>query len=160
MKIEKGRVVEMHYTLTDDKGTLIDSSKGQAPMPFLQGYGNMIPGLEMALEGLEKGEDIKVSVEPEQAYGVQNPEAIQEIPKSALQDIDDLKVGMELQSQDEQGNAFVVRVKTINQDSIMVDANHPLAGKVLNFEVSIENVRAATEQELEHGHVHNGACEH
>lgn len=160
MTVKKDKVVEMHYTLKNDAGDVIDSSQGKDPMPFLQGHGNIIPGLEKALEGMKVGETCDVSVEPEQGYGAHHPEGIQEIPMSALQGIDNLEVGMQLQSQDEQGNPFVVHVKEIKDDSIIIDANHPLAGETLHFNVSIEAVRDASKEELEHGHVHSGSCSH
>ena len=160
MTVKKDKVVEMHYTLKNDAGEVIDSSKGQDPMPFIQGHGNIIPGLESALEGMKIGESCDVSVNPEDGYGEHHAEAIQEIPMSALQGNDNLEVGMELQSQDEQGNPFVVHVNSINEDTVTIDANHPLAGETLHFSVSIENVREATKDELEHGHVHSGSCSH
>lgn len=160
MTVKKDKVVEMHYTLKNDAGDVIDSSQGKDPMPFLQGHGNIIPGLEKALEGMKVGETCDVSVEPEHGYGVHHPEGIQEIPMSALQGIDNLEIGMQLQSQDEQGNPFVVHVKEIKDDSIIIDANHPLAGETLHFNVSIEAIRDASKEELEHGHVHSGSCSH
>jgi len=140
MTVKKDAVVEMHYTLKNNAGEVIDTSAGKEPMPFIQGHGNVIPGLESALEGMKIGESCDVSVEPEEGYGVHHPEAIQEIPKEALKGIDNLEIGMELQSQDEQGNPFVVHVKTINEDTVTIDANHPLAGETLHFNISIENV--------------------
>jgi len=160
MTIKKDAVVEMHYTLKNDAGEVIDSSIDKEPMPFIQGHGHIIPGLEKALEGLKIGETCDVSIEPEDAYGVHHKEAIQEIPKEALQGIDKIEVGMELQSQDEQGNPFIVHVEKINEETITINANHPLAGETLHFNVSIENVREATKDELEHGHVHSGSCSH
>ncbi|MBE8189533.1 MAG: peptidylprolyl isomerase [Candidatus Thioglobus sp.] len=160
MKIKKDLVVEMHYTLKNAAGEVIDSSKGQEPMPFLQGHGNIIPGLEKALEGLETGENCEVSVEAKDGYGEYQPEAVQKIPLEALKGIDNLAVDMELSSQDDKGNSFIVRVKSIEKEAVTVDANHPLAGETLHFSVSIENVRAATKDELEHGHVHSGGCSH
>ena len=160
MTIKKDAVVEMHYTLKNDAGEIIDTSKGKEPMPFIQGHGHIIPGLETALEGLKIGETCDVSIEPEDAYGVHHEEAIQEIPKEALQGIDKIEVGMELQSQDEQGNPFIVHVEKINEETVTINANHPLAGETLHFNVSIENVREATKDELEHGHVHSESCSH
>ncbi|MBW5291114.1 MAG: FKBP-type peptidyl-prolyl cis-trans isomerase SlyD [Candidatus Ruthia sp. Asou_11_S2] len=133
MTVKKDKVVEMHYTLKNDFGDVIDSSKGKEPMPFIQGFGNIIPGLERTLEGMKAGDSCEVLVKPEDAYGVHHPEAIQDIPMKALQGIDNLTVGMELQSQDEQGNPFIVRVKTINKETVTVDANHPLAGETLHL---------------------------
>ncbi|MBT7127892.1 MAG: peptidylprolyl isomerase, partial [Candidatus Thioglobus sp.] len=99
MTVQKDAVVEMHYTLKNDAGEVIDSSQGKEPMPFIQGHGNIIPGLEKALEGMKVGETCDVSVAPEDAYGVHHAEGIQEIPMEALQGIENLEVGMELQSQ-------------------------------------------------------------
>jgi FKBP-type peptidyl-prolyl cis-trans isomerase SlyD len=129
-------------------------------MPFIQGRGNIIPGLEKALEGMKVGDTCDVSVKPEDAYGVHHAEGIQEIPKEALQGIENLEIGMELQSQDEQGNPFIVRVEEIKDDVVIINANHPLSGQTLHFNVSIESVREATADELEHGHVHSASCSH
>ena len=160
MTVKKDAVVEMHYTLKNDAGEVVDSSKGQDPMPFIQGRGNIIPGLEKALEGMIAGDTCDVSVKPEDGYGVHHAEGIQEIPKEALQGIENIEIGMELQSQDEQGNPFIVRIEEIKDDVIIINANHPLAGQTLHFNVSIESVREATADELEHGHVHSASCSH
>ena len=154
MKVEKDKVVLMHYTLKNDAGDVIDSSDGGDPLPFLQGHGNIIPGLESALEGSKVGDKLDVSIKPEEGYGERMKDAIQEIPSSALQGVDEVKVGMQLQSQDKDGNAFLVTVTKIDDDKITVDGNHPLAGQTLHFSVSIESVRKAEAEELSHGHVH------
>ncbi len=160
MTVKKDKVVEMHYTLKNDSGEVIDSSKDQDPMPFLHGHGNIIPGLEKALEGMKVGESCDVSIEPKEAYGEYRDDIIREIPMDALQGIDDLQVGMQLQSQDENGNPFIVSVKEIKDNSVVVDGNHPLAGETLHFSVSIENVRDASPEEIDHGHVHTGSHSH
>lgn len=160
MTVKKDKVVEMHYTLKNDAGEVIDSSKDQDPMPFLHGHGNIIPGLEKALEGMKVGESCDVSIEPKEAYGEYRDDIIREIPMDALQGIDDLQVGMQLQSQDENGNPFIVSVKEIKDNSVVVDGNHPLAGETLHFSVSIENVRDASPEEIDHGHVHTGSHSH
>jgi len=154
MKVGKDKVVLMHYTLKNDAGDVIDSSDGADPLPFLQGHGNIIPGLESALEGSKVGDKLDVSIKPEEGYGERMKDAIQEIPSSALQGVDEVKVGMQLQSQDKDGNAFLVSVTKIEDDKITVDGNHPLAGQTLHFSVSIESVRKAEAEELSHGHVH------
>ena len=154
MKVGKDKVVLMHYTLKNDAGDVIDSSDGADPLPFLQGHGNIIPGLESALEGSKVGDKLDVSIKPEEGYGERMKDAIQEIPSSALQGVDEVKVGMQLQSQDKDGNAFLVNVTKIEDDKITVDANHPLAGQTLHFSVSIESIRKAEDEELSHGHVH------
>jgi FKBP-type peptidyl-prolyl cis-trans isomerase SlyD len=155
MKVSKDKVVSMHYTLKNDAGEVIDSSEGKETLDFLQGHGNIIPGLESALDGAGKGDKIEVSVEPEEGYGLRMQDAIQEIPRSALQGIDEVTVGMQLQSQDQDGNAFVVTVTKQDDEKITVDANHPLAGETLHFSVSIEDIREAEAEELSHGHVHS-----
>ena len=154
MKVGKDKVVLMHYTLKNDKGEVIDSSDGGDPLPFLQGHGNIIPGLESALEGSKVGDKLDVSIQPEEAYGERMQNAIQEIPSSALKGVDEIKVGMQLQSQDQDGNTFLVTVTKIEDDKITVDGNHPLAGQTLHFSVSIESIRKAEAEELSHGHVH------
>ena len=154
MKVGKDKVVLMHYTLKNDAGDVIDSSDGADPLPFLQGHGNIIPGLESALEGSKVGDKLDVSIKPEEGYGERMKDAIQEIPSSALQGVDEVKVGMQLQSQDKDGNAFLVSVTKIEDDKITVDGNHPLAGQTLHFSVSIESIRKAEDEELSHGHVH------
>jgi len=154
MKVGKDKVVLMHYTLKNDAGDVIDSSDGADPLPFLQGHGNIIPGLESALEGSKVGDKLDVSIEPEEGYGLRIKDAIQEIPSSALQGVEEVKVGMQLQSQDKDGNAFLVTVTKIEDDKITVDGNHPLAGQTLHFSVSIESIRKAEAEEFSHGHVH------
>ena len=160
MKVEKDKVVLMHYTLKNDAGDVIDSSDGGDPLPFLQGHGNIIPGLESALEGSKMGDKLDVSIKPEDGYGERMKNAIQEIPSSALQGIDEVKVGMQLQSQDQDGNAFLVTVTKVEDDKITVDGNHPLAGQTLHFSVSIESIRKAETEELSHGHVHADGNHH
>jgi len=160
MKVGKDKVVLMHYTLKNDAGDVIDSSDGADPLPFLQGHGNIIPGLESALEGSKVGDKLEVSIKPEEGYGVRIKDAIQEIPSSALKGVDEVKVGMQLQSQDQDGNSFLVNVTKIEDDKITVDANHPLAGETLHFSVSIESIRKAEAEELSHGHVHTDGNHH
>ena len=155
MKVSKDKAVSMHYTLKNDAGEVIDSSEGKEPLDFLQGHGNIIPGLESALEGTNKGDKIEVSVELEQGYGLKMQDAIQEIPRSALQGIDEVTIGMQLQSQDQDGNAFVVTVIEQDKEKITVDANHPLAGETLHFSVRIEDVSDAEAEEHSHGNVHS-----
>jgi len=160
MTVKKDAVVEIHYTLKNDAGEVLDSSVGKDPMPFMHGRGHIIAGLEKAVEGMKVGESCDVSLAPEDAYGFHDKEAIQEIPMEALKGIDKLEVGMNLQSQDQHGNPVNVRVLKITKKAITVDANHQLAGETLHFNVSIESVREATADELKHGHVHSASCSH
>ncbi len=154
MNIEKDRVVAIHYRLTDDQGTLIDSSEGQEPLTYLHGRHAIIPGLENALEGKAAGESFKVDVQPEDGYGEVNPEMIQSVPRSAFEGIDNLEPGMPLQANDGAGNVHHVTVREVTDEAVTIDANHPLAGQVLHFDVTVDSVRAATQEELDHGHAH------
>ena len=152
MEIQKGRVVGMHYTLRNEEGEIIDTSEGREPLQFLQGYGNIIPGLESELEGKKLGDALDVVVEPENGYGVRHDQLIQQVPREAFQ-VDDLQVGMQFQAQTEQG-PVPIRVVAIEGEQVTIDGNHELAGVRLHFAVSIESVREASEEELAHGHVH------
>jgi FKBP-type peptidyl-prolyl cis-trans isomerase SlyD len=154
MIIDDGCVVSLHYDLTDGDGTQIDSSEGQEPLSYLHGFHGIIPGLEQALTGKQAGEQLKVVVQPEDGYGEINPEMIQQVPREAFQGIEDLQPGMPLQADDGQGNVHHIMVREVGDTQVTIDANHPLAGKVLHFEVSIQEVRQATPEELDHGHVH------
>jgi FKBP-type peptidyl-prolyl cis-trans isomerase SlyD len=153
MKAANGRVVSMHYTLTDDAGNTIDSSRGRDPFVYLHGHGNIISGLETALEGAEAGFKSAVTLQPSEGYGEYNPKAVFEVPKEQFPSGEDIQVGMQVQGEGPQGIvAFTVVELTDNE--VVLDGNHPLAGKTLSFDVEIITVREATDQELEHGHVH------
>ncbi|MCG8534904.1 MAG: peptidylprolyl isomerase [Pseudomonadales bacterium] len=153
MEIQKGRVVGMHYTLRNDEGEILDTSEGREPLVFLQGYGNIIPGLESELEGKGLGDKMDVTVEPENGYGVRHEQLIQQVPKSAFEGVSALEVGMQFQAQTAQG-PVPVRVIAIEGEEVTIDGNHELAGVRLHFAVSIESVREATEEEVAHGHAH------
>jgi FKBP-type peptidyl-prolyl cis-trans isomerase SlyD len=161
MKVEKNKVVKFHYTLKDkETGEILDSSYqyGQ-PLAFLVGANNIIPGLERQMEGMEKGEKKTIEVKAEEAYGQVNPELIQKIPRSEFQGIE-LQKGMVLQAQDPYGNVIPIKVVDFNDQEVTIDANHPLAGKDLVFEVEVVDVRDATEEEIAHGHAHEGEHQH
>ena len=154
MKIEDNTVVSIHYTLTDAEGKQIDSSSGKEPLKFLAGAGNIIPGLEKELQGSEVGEHKQVTVEPAEGYGEVMPQLVQTLPTDAFTGVDEVKVGMEFQAKAADGSAQYVVVKDVAEDGVTIDGNHPLAGQTLNFDVSVEEVREATDEEKEHGHVH------
>lgn len=149
----------MDYALKDDEGTLIDESQPGQPLTYLHGHRNIIPGLEAALIGKVAGDSAEVRVSPEEGYGEPNPALEQVVPKDRFQGVEDLQAGMQFQASTEQG-PISVRVVKIEDDEVTVDGNHPLAGKHLNFNVTIQEVRAATEEEIEHGHIHkdDGCC--
>lgn len=155
MKIQEKSVVVMHYTLTSDEGDTIDSSVGDQPMAFIQGIGMLIPGLEAALEGQEKGFKSSVKVSPKDGYGERTDEATFNVPKKGFksENGEELIVGMQVQVETEGGPALAI-VTGIEGEDVVLDMNHPLAGMNLNFDVEIMDVRAATDEELEHGHVH------
>ena len=155
MKIQNNSAVSFHYTLTDDDGIRIDSSEGQEPLGYLHGAGNIIPGLEKALEGKTIGDSLTVAVTAAEGYGEVQKELIQEVPKEAFQGIDTIELGMQFEAQTGQGGTVPVTVIHVTDDLVTVDGNHPLAGKNLNFDVSIEDVREATEEEIAQGQVHS-----
>jgi FKBP-type peptidyl-prolyl cis-trans isomerase SlyD len=153
MQIKKDAVALIEYELTDDAGEVIDSSKGKAPLAYVHGTGNIIPGLESELEGKGSGDAFKVHIEPENAYGVRHDEMVQEVPRAQFPEDADLQPGMQFQAQTPTGTQ-VVTVVGIEGDEVKLDGNHPLAGVALNFDVTVVEVREATAEELEHGHVH------
>ncbi len=160
MAITENSVVAFHYTLTDEQGTTIDSSAGKEPLAYLHGAGNIIPGLEKELLGKAVGDKMQVTVAPAEGYGETLPEMIQEVPKEAFQGVESVEVGMQFEAQTEQGGAVPVTVTAVTETTVTVDGNHPLAGKTLNFDVEITDVREASAEELEHGHVHGPGGHH
>ncbi|EWH01757.1 FKBP-type peptidyl-prolyl cis-trans isomerase [Halomonas sp. BC04] len=160
MQIAQNSVVAFHYTLTNDAGEVLDSSEGRDPLTYLHGAGNIIPGLEKELEGRESGEKLNVTVAPEEGYGEVQPQLVQEVPRDAFQGVEAVEPGMQFQAQT-QGGPLMVTVTKIEGDTVTVDGNHPLAGQKLNFDVEIADVREASQEEIEHGHVHGeGGVEH
>ncbi len=147
-------VVSMDYTLTDEAGNLLDESADSDPMVYLHGAENIVPGLEQALVGKVAGDSLQVKVEPAEGYGLPIPELIQTIDKSSFGDVESIKVGAAFEAQRPDGNHQRIIIKEVNGDEITIDANHPLAGLVLNFDVKIISVREATEEEISHGHAH------
>lgn len=159
MQIAERTVVSIHYKLTNDAGETLDSSEGGEPLVYLQGFGNLISGLEKALVGKQAGEHVDVRVEPAEAYGEHDPKLIQQVPRRAFQGVKDVKAGMRFQAQGANGPSSVV-ITRVTGDMVTVDGNHPLAGQHLNFAVDIADVRAASEEELAHGHVHGAGGHH
>jgi FKBP-type peptidyl-prolyl cis-trans isomerase SlyD len=159
MKISKNKVVAIDYVLTDAQGTVLDKSSKGRPLHYIQGAGNIIPGLEKALDGKDAGESLKAQIPHAEAYGVRDDSLLQVIPKDNFGDIKDLKVGMELEAESEDGIRIITVVK-IEADKVTVDGNHPLAGMDLTFDVKVVDVRDATSEELAHGHVHGPGGHH
>lgn len=159
MEIANQRVVYIHYTLTNDAGEVLDSSRGAEPLAYLQGGGNIIPGLENALVGKTAGDKLVVKVAAAEGYGERNEQLVQNVPRRAFQGIKDIQPGMSFTAQGNGGPMRVVVTRVIG-DMVTVDGNHPLAGENLTFDVEITEVRAATEEELSHGHVHGAGGHH
>lgn len=159
MQITQDSVVSIHYTLTDDAGKTLDSSADGEPLVYLQGHGNLIPGLENALDGKQAGDKLSVKIAPKDGYGEYDKEQIQRVPLRQFKGVGNVRVGMQFQMNTPAGPR-VVTVTNLTGDMVTVDGNHPLAGQNLNFEVEVTEVRAATEEELAHGHVHGPGGHH
>jgi FKBP-type peptidyl-prolyl cis-trans isomerase SlyD len=160
MPITKDTVAHIDYTLTGPDGTVIDSSEGREPLPYLHGAGNIIPGLEAELEGKSAGDAFTVSIPPAQAYGDRDERQVQSVPRAAFQGVPDIQPGMQFQARGPQGQQKLVTVRAVTNELITVDGNHPLAGLTLTFAVKVVNLRPATPEELAHGHVHGPGGHH
>jgi FKBP-type peptidyl-prolyl cis-trans isomerase SlyD len=159
MIIGNNCVVSIHYTLTDDEGRELDSSAGQGPFTYLHGANNIIPGLERALTGRSPGDELRVTVQPKDAYGEVNPDLVQQVPREVFAGVDDLRPGMQFRTGDDD-QSLNITVTEVGDETVTIDANHPLAGLVLHFDVRVEDVREAGEEEIAHGHVHHHDHEH
>jgi FKBP-type peptidyl-prolyl cis-trans isomerase SlyD len=153
MQIADNTVASFDYTLTDDDGRVIDSSDGRQPLTYLHGVGQLIPGLETALEGQSEGDELAVTVAPDDAYGEHNERLVQDVPRSAFDSVEKVEEGARFQMSDSSGATRIITVKAIGEETVTIDANHPLAGKPLNFELRVVEVRAATDEEIETGKV-------
>ena len=154
MTVAQHKVVTLHYKVTDvDSGHVIDSSENGDPLVYLHGAQNIIPGLENALDGKNVGDEIEVTVAPQDAYGERSDDRIQQVPIEAFREIEDLEPGMAVTAQTEHGPVNLI-VTEVDESTVTVDANHPLAGKSLTFNVSIKSIRDASQDEVAHGHVH------
>ena len=150
----------MHYTLKDDQGIVLDSSEGKTPLAYIQGAGNIIPGLEKQLEGKAIGDKINAVVAPEEGYGTRHDNLVQVVSSQGFQGDEELTEGMQVQVETNNGVSIALVTK-IDGEDVTLDLNHPLAGMTLHFDVEITNVREATSEELDHGHVHGpGGHEH
>ena len=159
MEIAADRVVTIHYTLKDDNGAVLDSSAGGEPLAYIQGHGNLVSGLEKALEGKRDGNTLAVSVAPADGYGIRDEALIQRVPKRSLQGSGQIKKGMQFQASTD-GGMRTFTVTAVIGDMVTLDGNHPLADQTLHFDIEIVGVREATTEELEHGHVHGAGGHH
>lgn len=159
MQIADRTVASFHYTLTNDAGEVVDSSRGREPLTYLQGAGNIVPGLERAMDGRSAGDSFSVAVAPELGYGVRHEQLVQEVPRTAFQGVDAIEPGMSFQARTPQGTHSVT-VTQVTDQTVTVDGNHPLAGQTLHFAIEVTEVRAATSEEIAHGHVHGPGGHH
>ncbi|MBI5851074.1 MAG: peptidylprolyl isomerase [Planctomycetes bacterium] len=160
LTIAAGRVVSIHYKLTLDDGSVVDSSAGGEPLDYLHGTQSIVVGLERALEGRTIGERFDVAVSPEDGYGLPDPNAVQDVPRRVFPPDANLRVGMSFQARDENQNPIMGTIRKMVDDQITVDFNHPLAGRRLHFAIEVSGVREATAQERSHGHVHGHGHDH
>ena len=158
MQVSSDRVVTLHYTLTGDDGAVIDKSTGE-PLSYLHGHGNIIPGLEQALEGTEAGFQSRVTIEPDQGYGERRDDMVIGVAREQFDPGMDLKPGLQVMANGPQGDV-VFTVVEVGDEEVTLDGHHPLAGQRLHFDVEITDVRAATDEELTHGHVHGAGGHH
>lgn len=154
MKVAKDHVVSFDYEVRNSRSELLDSSENAAPMAYLHGYASIVPGLEKALEGRLAGDTLNVVVPPVEAYGLRDERRMGEVSRDIFPAGAEIKPGMRFRAQGAHGTDNVV-VVAVSDDTITVDANHPLAGETLTFNVTIREVRAATGEEIAHGHVHH-----
>ena len=160
MPIARNKAVSIDYTLTNDAGEVIDSSAGGAPLVYLHGAGNIIVGLEKALEGKQAGDEITVAIEPEDAYGEYSAELVATLSRAMFEGVDELEVGMQFHASGPDGSMQIVTIRDLEGDDVIVDGNHPLAGQRLNFQVEVVDVRDATAEEIAHGHIHGEGGHH
>jgi FKBP-type peptidyl-prolyl cis-trans isomerase SlyD len=152
-KVADDVVVSIDYSLTVE-GQVVDSTEGDEPLQFLQGHQNIIPGLEKELNGMKIGDSKKVVVSPDEAYGEIDEENIIEVPRDEFPTEIPLEIGTELEVKNADGEVLTATISEISEKTVKLDFNHPLAGKQLTFDVTVIDLRDATEEELTHGHVH------
>ncbi|MFN4896618.1 MAG: peptidylprolyl isomerase [Pseudomonadota bacterium] len=159
--VGKDMVVTFHYTLRNEAGEILDSSSGAEPLSYLHGYRNIVPGLEKAMLGKAVGAQFKVTVEPAEGYGEREDEMVIQVPKKEWTLPDHVGAGEVVELQSPEGQVVPAVIVEIGSEVVVLDANHPLAGEQLFFEIELTDIRTATKEELEHGHVHGaGGHEH
>jgi FKBP-type peptidyl-prolyl cis-trans isomerase SlyD len=159
MQVGTNTVVSIDYTLKDDAGVVLDTSQGAEPLSYVHGVGAIIPGLEAALAGKGSGDRVQVTVAPDEAYGQRDLALIQTVARDQFRGAPDIEVGMQFEAQGP-GGGRIVTVVNVEGDRVTLDANHPLAGKTLHFDVEVKDVRQATADELQHGHAHGAGGHH
>jgi FKBP-type peptidyl-prolyl cis-trans isomerase SlyD len=160
MQIARDSVVLFDYVMTDEDGNVIDSGKGPSGMAYIHGAGQMVPGLERALEGHAVGDRVQAVVPPEDAYGPDDEQEEVRVPRGDLPPELEIEPGAELEGTDEEGQSDTFWIVALEGDEVVLTRTHPLAGMTLKFDVTITKVREATSDELEHGHAHEGKHVH
>ncbi|WP_454831268.1 FKBP-type peptidyl-prolyl cis-trans isomerase [Pseudoxanthomonas wuyuanensis] len=155
MEIADHRVATIHYTLTDDAGQVVDRSAPDAPLSYLHGAGNIVPGLEQALTGRKAGDAFSADIPPETGYGPRHDGLVQTLPISAFQSAGTVQPGMRFEARTEHG-PLLFTVTQVEEEKVTVDGNHPLAGQTLHFAVEVADVRESTAQEQQQGHAGDG----
>ncbi|EAU55753.1 FKBP-type peptidyl-prolyl cis-trans isomerase [Mariprofundus ferrooxydans] len=159
MQICNHKVVSLQFSMSNDAGEVLDSSDDGDALLYLHGEENIVPGLELALEGKSVGDKLKVTLDAADAYGEIDPSLVEVVSAEMFEGVDNIEVGMEFEAEmPDEDELQYVRITEIDGDNVTVDGNHPLAGMRLHFDVTVEAIREATEEELEHGHVHGGEC--
>jgi len=160
MTITKNKIVSFHYSLINEAGELVETSRERKPMTYFHGANNIVPGLEKALEGRSEGDEFQVTIPPEEAYGERDDNKLQRISSKHFKNPKKIKPGQVLAVQTRQGPLQVTVLK-VGRFNLDVDANHPLAGQTLNFDIEVTEIRDATKEEIAHGHIHGeGGVEH
>lgn len=154
-QIDRDVVVSLQYKLSLDDGTVVEESEHGDPLVYLHGYGNIVVGLERELEGMKVGESKAVVVESADAYGEYDPEDIEEVSRAEMPPDFEPEVGMLLEVHDDEEDDYVAVVKEITEGGMLLDFNHPLAGERLHFDITVEGLRAASAEEMAHGHAHD-----
>ena len=153
MNISKNAVVTLNYTLKNSEGTVMDTSDGREPLVYLHGVGGLIEGLETELEGKPVGEKMSLEIPADKAYGEKQEDLLRVVSKDGFQGDEEMQVGMQVQLETDHGPAIAI-ISKIDDTEVTLDLNHPLAGMTLFFDIEVVEVREATEEEIEHGHVH------
>jgi FKBP-type peptidyl-prolyl cis-trans isomerase SlyD len=156
MRVAPNAIVTIDYTLTDDTGEVLDSSRDTEPLSYIHGLGAIIPGLEAALEGRVAGDAFQIAITPELAYGHRDDSLQQVVARTMLDVGEELELGMRFQAETADGRTSILTITALEGDQVTLDGNHPLAGMTLHFDVKVMAVREATEEELDHGHAHDG----
>ena len=161
MQVAKDKIVSIDYTLKSGQGQVIDSSEGREPLTYLHGGGNIIPGLERHLEGKSTGDVVQVAVPPDEGYGPRHDQLVQKVPATTFAGagVTEVQPGMQFRAE-ANGQSRVVTVVKVDPDGVTIDANHPLAGQTLHFDVTVRDVRDASAEERQHGHAHGPGGHH